>query len=396
MATEKWIRYTRYQTQVISEQVNSGNSSFNGILVKDIMINQNVLKDDKTPNGTPRYIFTPISATSGNSYSGIFDGNGHTISGLYVNKSSGSQFGLFGYVKRGTVRNLGLIDSYISGFMNIGGIVGYLDGGTVINCYSDSYIDGSDYVGGVVGQFKSGTVTNCYNMGYIRGSSGVGGVVGLNYAELKDCYNSGSIKGYYHPSSIGGVAGINDGTITGCYNTGTVDGTKGSSSQRIGGVVGFLRKGVVTNCYNTGDVIGMYYAGGVVGEVRSNTTVENCYNTGTVYTSTQYTGGVAGYNSGTVKSSYSTGKVDGKNNIGGVAGFNNTTGIIENCYYLIGGEASESGALYGIGYGENETPTADAVGITEGKSAYQFSFGEVAYLLGGDWGQDVRLDETDN
>ena len=262
--------------------VNGGNTAINGELTANIVVNKNVLTADGKLNGDGSNFraWTPIGDGS-NRYTGIFNGNGYTISGLYFNNNEVSYVGLFGRVTRsGKVTNVGIINNYINGNDYIGGVVGYNDYGTVENCYNTGSVccnnDYSAKVGGVVGYNYYGTLNNCYNTGNVSGTDyGVGGVVGYNfYGTVGNCYNTGTVSSTY--SGVGGVAGVTDYNciVLNSYNTGNISGTK-----YIGGVVGRLLNGsTVQNCYNTGNVSGTdVCVGGVVGEIYKENTVTNCY-----------------------------------------------------------------------------------------------------------------------
>ena len=216
--------------------------------------------------------WTPIGTSISNSYTGTFDGNGKTISGLYINNSTADYKGLFGFVgSEGTVQNL-TVDGTVSGSNSVGGVVGYNSSGTVTNCAFSGSVSGRYYVGGVVGRNSGtyGSVTNCYNTGEVTGSTS-GGVVGYNQSgTVENCYNTGKVSGNRY---VGGVVGSNSGTVENCYTTGTVTVT--GTDNYVGGVVG-LNRGIVTNCYNTGTVSGSGgHVDGVVGDNRG--TVKNCY-----------------------------------------------------------------------------------------------------------------------
>ena len=317
-----------------AEYVNAGNTNENAILTADIVVNKDVLAEmaKDQPNTEGFRAWTPIG-TSGNPYNGSFNGNGHTISGLYFNVPNESYVGLFGCTASGAnISYVGVIDSYFNAYDYVGGIVGY-NQGLVGSCYSESFVSGNNYVGGVVGD-NSGTVQNCYNVGDVSGTSAVGGVVGFNgrYGSVYECYNEGTVNGN---NSVGGVVGYNSYTVQNCYNVGEVRG-----DSRVGGVVG----------YND-----------------SSSTVQNCYNVGAVNGNIEV-GGVVGNNDGTVQNCYNTGDVSGNAEVGGVVG--NTYTAAQNCYYLTG---TASGGMDG----------ADAAGQAEAKSAAQFASGEVAYLLNG-------------
>ncbi|MBQ3534329.1 MAG: InlB B-repeat-containing protein, partial [Clostridia bacterium] len=197
-------------------QVNGGNKAINGKLMENITVNENVLDANGGLNSGSFRVWTPIGGSSG-SYAGTFDGANHTVSGLYFNNSKTRFVGLFGFVNVGTVKNVGIIDSYLCG---------------------------SDYVGGVVGEII-GTITNCYNTGSIMGTYNfVGGIVGWNFSSstVTNCYNTGAVTG--NGNRVGGVAGGNSATITNCYNIGAVTG-----SDYVGGIVGWDNEGTVTNSY---------------------------------------------------------------------------------------------------------------------------------------------------
>ena len=169
-----------------ASQVNGGSRSIHGKLTKNIVVNQNVLKADGALNEGTFREWTPIG-TKINVFSGTFDGNGKTVSGLYFNNSSTDYVGLFGYVYNGTIKNVGVVGSYFSGSGYVGGVVGYNYPGTVENCYNAGSINGTRRVGGVVG-YNNDTVENCHNTGEVSGSEYVGSVVGNNTKTVTNCY----------------------------------------------------------------------------------------------------------------------------------------------------------------------------------------------------------------
>ena len=358
------------------------NASANAVLTANIVVNKNVLKSDGTLNeGSSFKEWTPVGVGYDSSYTGIFDGKNHTISGLYFSNQDKALVGLFGY-NSGKISNVGILDSYFYGASSVGGVIG-TNYGTITNCYNAGSVNGtSDSVGGVSGFNYRGTVTNCYNTGSVNSTSyNVGGVIGYNNAgTIKNCYNTGGVSG---ESTVGGVIGSNDGeTITNCYNTGSVNGT----SDSVGGVIGYNNYGTITNCYNTGGVSGESTVGGVIGS-NDGETITNCYNTGSVNGTSDSVGGVIGSNCGTITNCYNTGSVNGTGvNVGGVIGRNESNASITNCYYdstIYTGNA--------IGYDGGTTEKV------EGKTIEQYKTGEVAYLLQLDqsdevWGQTIGTD----
>ena len=351
---------------------NAAYGSADAILTCDIRVNEGTM----TEASTGARVWTPIGKLAFGvniPYTGTFEGNGKTVSGLYFNDTSANfAVGLFSLVgEGGKVQNVGIADSYFCGGNNVGAVVGN-NFGTVTGCYNTSIVSGSSYVGGVVCA-NDGTVTNCYNTGTVSGTSSVGGVAGSNDGTVTGCYNTGTVSG--SSDTVGGVVGDSDGIVTDCTNSGTVSG-----SDEVGGVAG-TNQDTVTGCYNTGTVNGTTAVGGVAG--YNWTTVTNCYNTGTV-SGEDKVGGVVGRNWTAVTNCYNTGSVSGTTNIGGVVGYNvSDTATVTNCYF-------DSTVYTGDAIGNNYGTATDV----EGKSTAQFAGGEVAYLLsqgenGSIWGQDL-------
>lgn len=275
------------------------NKSANAVLTKDIVVNEDVLKSDGTVNEGTFKEWTPI-ATNASPYTGIFEGQNHTISGLYF-KQETSFVGLFS-VNSGKIANVGILDSYFYGQpykgWQVGGVCGSnTNQGAITNCYNTGIVRGSETVGGVCGS-NYGTITNCSNKGNVgEDDESVGGVCGSNYGTITNCNNAGIVSG---KSYVGGVCGKNSngGTVTNCNNTGEVRGT----SQYIGGLSGDNDSSSITNCNNTGEVKATgKFVGGLSGGNYNNGTITNCY-----YDSTVYTGAAIGDDMGTTE------KVEGK------------------------------------------------------------------------------------
>ena len=181
-----------------SVQVNNGNTKMNAILTDNITVNTNVLNENGELNNGLFREWKPIGTMS-NKYTGTFDGNNKTVSGLYVYNSNITWVGFIGY-NNGTIKNVGVTDSYLKGNYYVGGVCGLNSGlnseGKITNCYNAGTLNGNNYVGGVCG-YNGSTVTNCYTIGKVIGSNNAGGeVIGSNNA---------------------GVCGEDSGTITNCY-----------------------------------------------------------------------------------------------------------------------------------------------------------------------------------
>ncbi len=169
-------------------------------------------------------------------FSGVFNGNGHTIANLACNSTDQMEMevGLFGWVAdpNAEIKNLGLIDPhvYAEGLFCAGSLVGFFCG-TLRNCYAEGgTVTGRDgYVGGLAGDNR-GRMVGCYSTGTVAGDSYVGGLVGGNYGRIVNCYSTSSVTGRL---DVGGLVGYNNHTITNCYSTGAVDG-----DENVGGLVG--------------------------------------------------------------------------------------------------------------------------------------------------------------
>ena len=190
-----------------ASQVNTQNASAKAVLTADITVNPDLLQslqfdaEGNVTNGSDFTAWTPIG-TSSRVYQGTFDGQGHTISGLYFNDKTQEFIGLFGYAQ-GTIQNIHVADSYFNGRDCVGGICGFIyQGGTITHCSFSGTVSGVDAVGGVVGQSTRGAVSGCSNVGTVScpgRSSSVGGILGFilngtvrNSYYLEGCNGAGT------------------------------------------------------------------------------------------------------------------------------------------------------------------------------------------------------------
>ena len=178
--------------------------SANAILTDDIIVNTGVLDPNKDlVSGNDFIEWIPIgkSSSDDDAYTGTFDGNGHTISGLYFNKSNSWYVGLFGCIgAEGKISNVGVSDSYFqsSNCPYIGGVCGYNYGGTIKSCYNTASVSGQYSVGGVCGDNYEGPITNCYYLSgtVADGKGGIGGKDDENGKAVemsKDRFKSGEV-----------------------------------------------------------------------------------------------------------------------------------------------------------------------------------------------------------
>ena len=302
-------------------------------------------------------VWTPITPTEAIAFKGTFDGNGFTISGVYISSTNSYQ-GLFGYFA-GTLKNLGVTKSYIKGGTYTGGFIGrangnatnvvliensHFNGKVTVSSSStsggagglvgwafgvsgtagasptiiirDSYSTGSVTVigssatnaGGLVGHFQNRVlIDNCYSTATVTGIDEVGGLTGSNYngsSVITNSYFSGTVTGR---KTVGGITGINYGVVSNSYSTGKVSGT-----EQVGGLVGASTSAEISNSYSASDVSGTAFVGGIVGQFGgTNGKINSSYSISTLSGALSGTaGGLVGgkmastYNNCAVVSSY--------------------------------------------------------------------------------------------
>lgn len=369
-------------------------------VVKDITVNADLLDSDGMPAQTFGLAkWTPIAM--GSSYTGTFDGQNHTISGIYYDPQSAVSSpyaGFFGSLGEGsgTICNLTLADSYFCAPIEME----------------------NAYTGGIVGQVPLGsTVENCHFNGTVttgdsEGRDGMGGIAAVNRGVIRDCTTKGKVYGYGF--NVGGIAGyayrdvrVDDegGEVIGCVNEATVGTTMtldDSLQFTSGGIVGASSSGIIRDCCNKGDLTSIWVVGGIVGQIEGTNaavircwnegriergygagivsklgtyaSIDNCYNAGVA----SYAGIVATFQQGhnTISNCHNVGEITryAEYPICGVPSGSNIT--IENCYYL-------------------GTAEADAVVGTTYKTAAEFRNGTVLELLNsgdnaGNWKQDTQ------
>lgn len=365
-----------------------------------------------TPIGNSKVVFT-----------GYFDGDGHTVSGMFINTTS-THNGLFGY-NRGTVENVTVTNSWVKGGDYTAGVIGYSDG-IVSNVANEASVVGSgDCTGGIVGKTNYASISDRYssnvkmirNQGCISGKNRVGGIIGcMSYSALSDAVNEGSVTG---AQIVGGVAGYFLGLdkiiVDNIQNYGNVIGT----SDYVGGIAGlgatyartscysdiYHLSGTLKSLYNEGKIIGDNYVGGLFGQacgtsltnganrgsvVGENTvgglfgnlgysTTSNLYNRGEVAGSLRV-GGIIGYNQeGVTSSAYTTAKVDGDSLVGIMIGENYNTTMAD--YYYISIEGFEP---FGVNNGG---------GSATAKTSEEMKSSDFAELLGDAWSINLSVND---
>ena len=297
--------------------------------------------------------WTPIG-NFGNKYQGTFDGNGKTISNLYINATS-DKTGFFGYAEKGSIKNITFNNAKVNSSGDYTGILAG-DAGycmienikTLANCS----VIGKGRVGGIAG-YALGNISNCENHAMVNGTSTVGGIIG--------CYRSSA------------------NSITSCANYGAVTGTESS----VGGMVGFFGSGIIQNSANYGNIMGTYSVGNLIG-YADKCNLNNVLGTGNV-TATSNTKRV-GLLVGFINRSSSTAS--------GILAYNSSTKLTIN-------ETEQTGeAVKAIGEGLLTYPEGkNEADVIKAFTKQQIKSGEVAYLLAEGkalveqvWGQQLGED----
>ncbi|MHC4310311.1 MAG: GLUG motif-containing protein [Planctomycetota bacterium] len=243
--------------------------------------------------------FNIIGRDFGRPFTGVFDGNGHTISNFsWSTSSSGFRciglFGVLGIVDSnnmfyGEIKNLGLlnVDVNIAPFSDfIGSLTGFNDFGTITNCYASGMVFAGQRSGGLIGYNWEGTIRGCHSSVETSGDRSIGSLVGTNSAgTITECYATGKV---YGNNSIGGLVGTNGEMVTKCYALGSVYG-----KQSTGGLVGYNSYGRVEDSYAKGSVYGTQYVGGLAGWNYGQSIINRCYSTGHVEGTSDF-GGLVG------------------------------------------------------------------------------------------------------
>ena len=302
-------------------------------------------------------------------FTGILDGDGHTILNLYISATDvndiarGEYVGLFAAIgEEGEVYNLGIEEVEIEALGRIGALAGLLG--------------------------EDSKVVNCWSTGELKGQL-IGGLVGGNEGLIKRCYSEASVEDPRELTAgvilgrTGGLVGTNggNGNVLNSYATGNVEGV-----AQVGGLIGW-NEGAVVSCYSTSRVKGIVQVGGLIGtngtfpieidrrieiaipEINDEAIVAGSYSTGNVsgLSLSVAVGGLVGSNIGVIKACYSTSRVSGEN-VGGLVSYNAST--IEACYV--------AGQLKGDGSGSIFTEVDDLFqGLDSGSRSQLVSNAEV-------------------
>lgn len=375
-------------------------------LMADIDLTE-FLEDENPDQG-----WQPVGNSSSAAFKGILDGNGKTIKGLWIKRSSTNYVGFFGYTDGATISNVNIEVSTIEGKESVGGVSGYSQGSTISNCSFRGSVKGGNCVGGYVGNSGNNmTLSADTAIVDITGTgNSIGGFIGYNYAgnnlTISGCVlNNGVIRGI---NNVGGCCGENKGNH---YNSNVISNTYIHANifgdDYVGGICGLSQNSGRTinldNCGFVGVIFGSSHVGGLVGKINKtddyyNTDlIQKCFTIGSISASGDYVGGLIGNNSG-YSSSYNTnlldnyhsGPVTGANYVGGLVGYKKY-GETSNCYSIgsVAGNRYIGGLL---GYQEGSTTLKKSVAINTRVTA---TTGDVNRVVGSNKGNIGAMGSSD-
>ena len=283
--------------------------------------------------------WTPIGNFASNKYQGTFDGNGKTISNLYIINAASEHLGFFGYAEKGSIKNITFDNAKVksTGDHCTGILVGFEKLCIIenIKTLANCSVEGKEQVGGIAGM-ASGDIGNCENHAKVNGANVVGGIVGNYWQSVK--------------------------SIISCANYGVVTGT----GKEVGGIAGYFDSGTIQNCANYGDVTGTNYVGNLIGNGYI-CNLNNVLGTGNV---TATSADRAGLLVGNIDNSSSTAS--------GILAYNSSSKLTINKIEQTGN------AVKAIGKGSLTYPDGkNEAAMIKAFTAEHLKSGEVAYLLNG-------------
>ena len=282
--------------------------------------------------------WTPIGNSASNKYQGTFDGNGKTISNLYIINAASGYVGFFGYAEKGSIKNITFNNAKVNSTATCTGILAGFEELCIIEnikTLANCSVEGKNHVGGIAGR-ASGDFGNCENHAMVNGANFVGGIVGDYWQSVK--------------------------SIISCANYGVVTGTGNS----VGGIAGYFDSGTIQNCANYGDITGADIVGNLIGDGYI-CNLNNVLGTGNV---TATSADRAGLLVGNIGNSSSTAS--------GILAYNSSSKLTINKIEQTGN------AVKAIGKGSLTYPDGkNETDVVKAFTAEQLKSGEVAYLLNG-------------
>ncbi len=364
------------QMYAFAEEINAGDNK-EGVYFL-ISNNINLQADAETDT---KVEWSPVG-TSLTPFVGSLNGNGYTVSGLYINQPSKNSVAMFSHVGSTAVISNLKVSGEVKGRDNVAGLVAY-NFGTIKGCSYAGTVDGNDQVGGLVSVNNSEITLSSNSASVTATGDQVGGLVARADANsvISECSNSGSVSS--DADQVGGLVGNAAGVVRKSSNSGRVGGVVGDmenvvyiAGRQVGGVIG-ANSAVIDSLENSGKVYGTTYVGGIVGENKAAAQeLKGLVNSADVR-GYNYVGGVFGDNDASqLVGSVNSGRVEGDSNVGGLIGRN--LAAISN--------SSNSGAVKG------ETNVGGLFGTNSGKVQNFYNTGSVTATsspVGGIVGSDT-------
>lgn len=386
-------------------------------LMSDINLTD-YLNDENPSQG-----WQPIGSTHKAAFKGILDGNGKTISGLWIKRPSTENVGFFGYTIAATIKNLKIVATTIEGKNNVGGISGSGSDTTISGCTFSGSVSGESYIGGYVG--KSDAVMKLSNdiaTVTVTGTGDyVGGFIGHNDRNsiISGCVlHDGNITGSNY---VGGFYGaienrINNeiGSISGTYIHADILGNNYVGGI-YGGQTGSLTRVVnINNCGYAGNIVGNSYVGGLVGDchpkgTKNTNVIQNSFAVGSISAAGDYVGGLLGNCLGSyygdylhinhvkLYNCYYSGSISGANYVGGLIGYMNIDELSRS--YCVGTVAGKKyvGGLVGyndVGFADVNSTLKTSVAINSRVTATEGNVGRIVGYNRGTIGAMGSSDEN--
>lgn len=274
---------------------------------------------------SPSQGWQPVGKSSSAIFKGSLDGNGHTISGLWIKRENTDYVGLFGYTSGAIIKNLKIVSTTIIGKNNVGGMSGYASSTSISNCIFEGNVSGILNVGGYIGNSSSTTMSDVSIIGNVQGTNDyVGGITGTGKTNtFINCRVTGSkVTGNNY---VGGICGYGEEgqQLSNCYVSTNIYG-----EDYVGGLTGRGRCNYYIYNSGFGGVIeAMSFVGGIIGEGNSQNrpvSVNKCYSVGTIIARGDNVGGITGHGSSyfsqEISNNYFSGKIVGRIGVGGICG----------------------------------------------------------------------------
>lgn len=310
----------------------------------------------------------PIGVAS-SPFKGTFDGNGKTITGLMINRTSTSYIGLFGRMTDGTIKNLTIQDCDVKGSSYVGALVGYATFSSsststnISNCsISGDVVGSADNVGGFCGYASFTNISNSYFTGNVKGNKNVGGLSGENLGNTSQCHVSGTIEGT--SLYVGGLCGHQGSgkTISLCSVKANING-----KTTVGGLFGYIESSSssVSECFVSGTITATgNTVGGLIGNCYSSNIYNNFYE-GIISGSSQV-GGIVGYNrGGNFSYCYANATIEGSASVGGICGYHQAGKLISNAAINSKVSMNSTNTTIGRIYGDKDNGTTGAMGTSQ-------------------------------